>query len=47
VRAAFQREAQRLKREKSLWLRRAGIAHLSVRTDEAALARIAEFVLHG
>jgi uncharacterized protein (DUF58 family) len=47
VRAAFQREAETLQREKSLWLRRAGIAHLSLRSDESALERIAEFVLHG
>ena len=47
VRAAFQREAETLQREKSLWLRRAGIAHLRVRTDEPALERIAEFVPHG
>jgi uncharacterized protein (DUF58 family) len=47
VRAAFQREAEARQREQSLWLRRAGIAHLSLRTDEQALDRIAEFVLHG
>ena len=46
VRATFQREAETLHREQAGWLRRAGIAHLSVRTDEMALDRIAEWTFH-
>ena len=47
VRSTFQQETQKLQQEKSLWLSRAGIAHLSVRTDEDALDRMAEFMPHG
>lgn len=47
VRAAYQSEAAALRAAQALWLRRAGIAHLSLRTDEPALDRIAEFALHG
>lgn len=46
VRAVFQREAEAQRQARVLLLRRAGIAHLSVRTDEDALARIAEWNLH-
>jgi uncharacterized protein (DUF58 family) len=47
VRAAFQHEAAALRQAQSRWLRRAGIAHISIRTDESAADRIAEFSFHG
>jgi len=47
VRAAFQREAQAQRQARALLLRRAGIAHIAIRSDEDALARIAEWSLHG
>lgn len=47
VRAAFRRGAAALHQAQSLWLRRAGIKHVSLRTDEAALDRVAEFARHG
>jgi len=47
VRAAFQREAEARRQARALLLRRAGIAHIAVRSDEDALARIAEWSLHG
>lgn len=46
VRAAFRREAEALRQARSLWLRRAGVSHLSVRTDAPALDRVAEFLFH-
>jgi uncharacterized protein (DUF58 family) len=47
VRGAFQREAETRRQARILLLRRAGIAHIAVRSDEDALARIAEWSLHG